>query len=178
MQDKKQHDGNCGIYMGCLVNHIDGECHCPPKCNCGVEAIHINMSTLESKGDKLIDVKMGGEKKFKVNMQDISQWKEELKNQVNIIYGQVMRSSLSSQRPVSADEAKELIFDFVCSERNKAITEERGKILVPYSFLQAQMTTLLLERNTYNREKKIQDILEQIHESISEIGELINLSNE
>lgn len=49
-----------------------------------------------------------------------------------------------------------------------------NKILVPFAFLQAHFTTLLLERNTYNREDKIQEILQEMQESMEEINAVLS----
>lgn len=48
------------------------------------------------------------------------------------------------------------------NNQRKEERKEIADLLVPYCFLQVDFTTLNLERATYNREEKIQEILESM----------------
>ena len=54
------------------------------------------------------------------------------------------------------------------------VVEATSEILIEASFLQAELTVLLLERNTYNRDEKIQEQLEEIVERAGNIVKILN----
>jgi len=60
------------------------------------------------------------------------------------------------------------------NNQRKEERKEIADLLVPFSFLQADFTTLNLERATYNREERIQEILESIHGDMEDLGKAIN----
>lgn len=69
------------------------------------------------------------------------------------------------------------IFEFIESLLSENTRMVREEMLVPFSFLQVYMTTLLLERNTYNREDEVQEILSDMQESLDEIYKVLSNNN-
>lgn len=92
--------------------------------------------------------------------------REEWRSQINIIYGQIMRSAIGSQRPVSINEAKKFLIDFIDkllkSQREEIINkiEEYKRPLDYYKQSMSDMTQK--ERDNYFYNLSIQDIIDLI----------------
>lgn len=92
--------------------------------------------------------------------------REEWRSQINIIYGQIMRSAIGSQRPVSINEAKKFLIEFIAellkSQREEIINkiEEYKRPLDYYKQSMSDMTQK--ERDNYFYNLSIQDIIDLI----------------